>query len=157
MPILPVAMCRITPWSAVLHCPPLPSSRHSPRCYDGEALIHQARSAAHNNSLAEIDLGSYETTLPRDQNTDAITELNIHIFGTVSRYHVPAIEKQLRLDEYRLRHETLTAVRKTTRDELAEPSLAQLRERIEKVVNNILAEAPIKSIGSKFPSLLGRD
>jgi hypothetical protein len=46
-----------------------------------------------------------------------------------------------------LRHETLAAVRTATRDELAEPSLAQLRQRIEQVVNAVLNDAPVKDIG----------
>ena len=55
--------------------------------------------------------------------------------------------KQLKSDEYRVRYETLTAVRKSTREELAEPNFAQLRARIEKVVNQLLADAPIQDIG----------
>lgn len=116
-------------------------------CYDGEALVERARSSALKTRLAEVDFGMYRTSLPRDQKTQTITELKLHIFGTVPRYRVPEIEKRIKADEYRLRHNTLGAVRTTTRDELAEPSLTQLRERIEVVVNEILEDAPVKSIG----------
>jgi flagellar basal body-associated protein FliL len=74
----------------------------------------------------------------------------------VPRYRVPDVEKRLKVEEYRLRHETLGAVRSATRDELAEPSLTQLRERIEKVVNEILEDAPVKSIGFYEMSLRQR-
>jgi flagellar basal body-associated protein FliL len=85
--------------------------------------------------------------LPRDVKSNLFTDLDLHVFGTVPRYRLSAVKKQLEDDEYRLRSETLAAVRKCTREELAEPSLSQLRARIEKVVNNILAEAPVKEVG----------
>jgi hypothetical protein len=116
-------------------------------CYNGEALVEQARSVALNTRLAEVDLGKYHTTLPRDPQTGLFTELDIHIFGTVPRYRVGEIEKQLKTEEYRLRHETLATLRRTTAAELAEPNLSIVRARIEKVVNNLLDEAPVKSIG----------
>jgi hypothetical protein len=116
-------------------------------CYDGEALVQHARSVALNTRLAEVDLGTYHTTLPRDAQTGLFTELAIHIFGTVPRYRVPDIEKQLKTEEYRLRHETLATLRRTTSEDLAEPNLSQLRVRLEKVVNNLLDEKPVQSIG----------
>jgi hypothetical protein len=116
-------------------------------CYDGEALVQEARTSALKTRLAEVDFGMYRTTLPRDARTQTITELKLHVFGTVPRYRVPEIEKRLKAEEYRLRHKTLGAVRNTSREELAEPSLTQLRERIELVVNEILVDSPVKSIG----------
>ena len=94
-------------------------------CYDGEALVKQAQSTALNTSLAEVDLGTYRTTLPRDPNTGRYIELELHIFGTVPRSRLSEVKKQLKADEYRVRHETLTAVRSSTREELADPKLAQ--------------------------------
>lgn len=116
-------------------------------CYDGDALVEAARSTALKTRLAEVDFGTFHTTLPRDRKTNSLTELELHIFGTAPRYRVPAIEKQLRAEEFRLRHETLAAVRTATREELAEPDLMQLRARIERVVNAILSDAPVKTIG----------
>jgi hypothetical protein len=116
-------------------------------CYNGEALVHAARTHAVQTRLAEVDLGSFHTTLPRDAETGALTDLKLHIFGNVARYRVPEVKNQLRAEEYRLRAETLSALRSSTRDELAEPNFAELRERIERVVNEILKEAPIKSVG----------
>jgi hypothetical protein len=54
-----------------------------PGCYDGRQLVHEARSAAHSTRLAEIDLGHFLTTLPRDRNNDSFTELEVHLFATV--------------------------------------------------------------------------
>ncbi len=116
-------------------------------CYDGSAMVKQAQSAALNTRLAEVDLGTFQTTLPRDPNTNNFTALDLHIFGTVPRYRLAAVTRQLKTDEFRVRYETLTAVRQSTRDELAEPNFAQLRARIEKVVNGVLEDAPVKEIG----------
>jgi hypothetical protein len=116
-------------------------------CYDGQRLIEHAHSTALNTRLVEVDLGSFHTTLPRDAATSIFTELEVRLFGTVPRYRASHVEEQLRTEEYRLRHGILAVLRGSTREELTEPSLARLRKRIEAVVNGIVAEAPVKSIG----------
>ena len=116
-------------------------------CYDGDALVNDVHSAALRSRLVEVDLGSFRTTMPRERNASETTELELHFFGTVLRYQVPGIEKQLQEDGYRLRHETISAVRQATPEELAEPDFSRLRARIEQVVNRVLSDAPVKSIG----------
>ncbi len=64
-------------------------------CYDGEALLKQAQSASVSSTLAEVDLGEFHTTLPRDSNTGIFTTLELHIFGTVPRTRLAAVERQL--------------------------------------------------------------
>jgi len=125
-------------------------------CYNGETLIEDARSTAVKTRLAEIDFGTFQTTLPRDRDTNSLTDLKLHVFGTVPRYRVPEIKKLLKVEEYRLRAETLSAVRTATREELAEPSLMQLRKRIERVLNEILTDAPVKTVGFYEVSLRQR-
>lgn len=116
-------------------------------CYDGDALIDEVRSAALQTRLVEVDLGTYKTTMPRKKTDGDTTAIELHIFGTVARYRVPEIESHLAADGFRLRHETLAAVRQTTAAELAEPNLTALRTRLENVINEQLGEAPVKSIG----------
>jgi hypothetical protein len=116
-------------------------------CYDGDTLVEAARSTAFKTRLAEVDFGTFQTTLPRDRETNTLTELKLHVYGTVPRYRVPEIKKQLKVKEYRLQAETLEAVRNANRDELSEPSLTQLRKRIERILNEILTDAPVKTIG----------
>ena len=118
-----------------------------PGCYDGRAIVERVRTTALRNRLEEIDLGTFRTTMPRDAKTNAFTEIELHIFGTVQRYQVQSIQTQLGDDDYRLRHEALIAIRDATPEELAEPDLTELRTRLEQVVNQILDDAPIKSIG----------
>src|SRR3954447_16698734 len=71
-------------------------------CYDGSALLKQAQSTALNTTLAEVDLGSYQTTLPHDPATGQFTSIDIHIFGTVPRARLSAVKRQLGSDEYRM-------------------------------------------------------
>jgi hypothetical protein len=125
-------------------------------CYDGDTLVHAARSTAVNTRLAEVDFGTFQATLPRDPKTGLYTELKLHVFGTVPRYRESEVKKQLKAEEYRIRAETLGAVRAANREELAEPNLAQLRARIERIMNEILTEAPVKSIGFYEVSLRQR-
>lgn len=116
-------------------------------CYDGEALVKQAQSNALNASMAEVDVGKFRTTLPRDPNTGRYYELEMHIFGIVPRSRLSEVKKLIKGEEFRVRQVTLTAVRQSTREELSDPTLAELRNRIELVVNKVLAEAPLREIG----------
>jgi hypothetical protein len=116
-------------------------------CYDGEALVKEAQSTALTTSLAEVDLGEYATTLPRDPISGTFTTVELHIFGTVTRTRLSEVKKQIQADGYRVRHEALTAVRSSTRDELTDPKFSALRTRLEQVVNKVLTDAPLKGVG----------
>lgn len=125
-------------------------------CYDGDALLHAARSTAVQTRLAEVDFGTFQIMLPRDRKSGLYTELKLHVFGTVPRYRESEVKNQLKAEEYRVRAETLGTVRAADRDELAEPSLTRLRERIARVMNQIFAGQPVKSVGFYEVSLRQR-
>jgi hypothetical protein len=116
-------------------------------CYDSKALVEQVRSDALRGQTHEINLGLYRTTMPRDPITGTLTEIELHLFGTVPKYKIQGIEKQLKADGYKLRYDTLVAIRKTTAEELGEPNLGQLRTRLMDVANDVIKDAPIQSIG----------
>ena len=116
-------------------------------CYDGERLLQQARAKTMRTGLEELDLGTYRTTLPRDPATAVVTEIEFQIFGNLPRYRIPEVETQLESDGYRLRYAILTAVRQATAADLADPDLVAIRKRLADVANELLAEAPIHSIG----------
>ena len=116
-------------------------------CYDAHALIEQVRTDALRNRLHEVDLGTFRTTMPRDPKTNLLMQMEVHLFGTAPQYRIHSIENRLESDGYRLRSETLAAIRETSGDELAEPDLTHLRTRLEQVVNNVLSDSPVKSIG----------
>jgi hypothetical protein len=116
-------------------------------CYDGEQLVELARSEAIRTRLEEIDLGTYRTTVPRDPETALVAELEFRIFANAPRYRIPAIKEALAEHGFRLRYETLAAVRQATPEELAEPNLVELRRRISDVTGNVLKDTGIQSIG----------
>src|SRR5262249_48118692 len=116
-------------------------------CYDSKALVDQVRSDALQTQTHEIDLGLYRTTMPRDPITSTLTEVELQLYGTAPQYKIPAIEKQLKADGYKLRADTLVAIRKMSAEELGEPNLGLLRARLMQVANNVIADAPIQSIG----------
>src|SRR5436309_1079867 len=74
-------------------------------CYDSSALLKQAQSTALSTTLAEVDLGKFQTTLPRDPATGQFLAVDLHIFGTVPRSRLSAVQQQLESEEYRMRHE----------------------------------------------------
>src|SRR5689334_3574209 len=96
-------------------------------CYDGNELLKQAQSKALSTTLAEVDLGSFQTTLPRDPATGHYMAVDLHIFGTVPRSRLSTVQRQLEDDEYLMRHETLAAVRQSTSEELSDPTFTKLR------------------------------
>lgn len=116
-------------------------------------MLQNARSAAFSTTLAEVDLGEYHTTLPRDPLTGLFTTVDVRIFAAVPRAKLSEVKKQLKADEHQVRHHTLTAVRTVTSDELCDPSFMALRKRIEQAINEVLADAPVKSIGFYHLSL----
>jgi hypothetical protein len=116
-------------------------------CYDSKALVDEVRSEALRSQTHEINLGLYRTTMPRDPMSSTLTEVELRLFGTVPQYKIPAIEKQLKADGFKLRYDTIVAIRQTTADELGEPNLGQLRARLMQVANSVIKDAPIQSIG----------
>ena len=116
-------------------------------CYEGEQLIEQLHSEANRAGLEEIDLGTYRTTMPRDEATATFTDMQFRIFGNVPRYHLETVRARIESDVYRLRHDMLSAVRQATPEELTDPDLTGLRERIADVVNEVLGEVQIDAIG----------
>jgi hypothetical protein len=116
-------------------------------CYDGTELLKQAQSTALSTTLAEVDLGSFQTTLPRDPVTGHYMAVDLHIFGTVPRSRLSAVQRQLEDEEYLMRHETLAAVRQSTSEELSDPTFTKLRARLEQVVNKVLPDSPVRDVG----------
>ena len=116
-------------------------------CYDSQSMVQRVRDDSVQTQLVEIDLGKFYVTLPRDAQTGSPCELSVHFFGSVPPYRANQVRGQLASGDYRLRHETLVALRITTHEELAETSLTTLKERLRKVANAILEEAPVEAIG----------
>lgn len=118
-------------------------------CYDGQELVELAQAEAMRTRLDEVDLGRFHTSLPRNPNGNSVTEIEFEIFASAARYRVPTIEERLERERFRLRSETLRAVRQASPEELTEPDLASLKGRIASVANEILEDNLIQAVGFK--------
>jgi hypothetical protein len=118
-------------------------------CYDGKALIARALQRVAEDHRAEIELGAYEITLPRQHDNPVATTLQLTVVATVDREDVRKIKKQLAAVETLLRHKTLFALRRCSREELLESSLQSLHNRVAELTRDYLTTAPIESIAFK--------
>ncbi len=118
-------------------------------CYDAADLVAQAKEKASLKQLEEIDLGEFSVTLPREEGSTTIVAVRIHPFANVSKQRVHVISEQLGKLRPALRHKVILAVRKATPEELIEPELIRLQERVRRVAITELDAAPIHSIGFK--------
>ncbi len=116
-------------------------------CYDEKRLVEEVRKKAIRSRLEEVDLGSFRTTLPRDILTAARIEVELELFGTEVRYKIPEIKKGVDEQGHRLRQAVLVAIRQMTPEEMDDPGLGELRQRLLHVVNSELSETPVKELG----------
>ena len=116
-------------------------------CFNGEALVAQARANASSTLREEVDLGKYTVTLPRPVDASTTVTLKMHVFANVAKRDVPKIEEQLEERKYLLRHKTIMKLRQAAPEDLADPALTTLRSSVADVTKQILSAAPIDSIG----------
>lgn len=116
-------------------------------CYDGEELVERVRKKAIRTRLEEIELGEFRVTLPRDEATGEMVEVDLRVFGQSQRYKINEIEDELELERPLLEDRLLTTLRSTSRRDLAEPDLTTLRERLLAVSNELLTNQPLEAIG----------
>lgn len=116
-------------------------------CYNGDVLVDQVRHDALRHRLEEVDLGRYSLTMPRDPATTATVEVELHLFGSLPRYRQKEVEECLEEKSYRLRHDTLLAIRESAPEDFTDPDLASLRSRLLAVTNSLLDEPSVKSVG----------
>ncbi|MEN1679539.1 MAG: hypothetical protein AAGJ46_08090 [Planctomycetota bacterium] len=116
-------------------------------CYSGSTLVERVRNDAMRNRLEELELGTYSLTMPRDPATTETVEIELRLFGTLARYRVDEVEKQLEEKDYLLRHATLMAIRKSLDDDFADPDLAALRGRLLAATNALLDEPSVQKVG----------
>ncbi len=116
-------------------------------CYDGEKILQRVRNDAIKTRHEEIDLGEFRVTLPQDPKNNEMTEVVLHVFGSSVRYRLNSIRRRLEAEEFLLRQAVLEAIRNTTNEDLADPRLTLLRERLLAAVNSVLDDKPVESIG----------
>jgi hypothetical protein len=115
-------------------------------CYDGREMVDRVLQRIADDHLAEVDLGTYQITLPRSDDDPLVTSIRLEIVGAVERRNARAVTRELAEVETSLRHATILALRQSERSELLEPDLKALRHRIMTVTAEHIREAPIRSI-----------
>lgn len=116
-------------------------------CYNGEQIVERARNAAIRGRLEEVPLGYFRTTLPSNATELWRMEMEIELFLTAKRYRVDALQKALDGCEHRMRQDLLIAIRQTTAEEIADPKLTALRERLLNVTRAHVDKPPFHSLG----------
>lgn len=116
-------------------------------CYNSEALVERVRNDALRHRLEEIDLGSYGITMPRNPETSETIEVELKLFGSIARYKKSKAKKQLKREDFLLRHRTLMAIRNSTPEDFTEPDLTALRTRLLEAANSVLDEPTIQRVG----------
>jgi len=116
-------------------------------CYDGQRLVDEVRNNAIRTRMEEVPIGYFRTTLPRHSIEATGMEVEIDLFGTAVRYKTPEVRQAIQREAYRLRQAILLAIRQITAEEIADPNLTSLRERLFDIVNAELGDTPIESLG----------
>lgn len=116
-------------------------------CYNAERLLERARNAAIRTRLEEVPLGHFRTCLPRSVNLGAPMEVELELFVTTKRYRVASIKRRIEVEAPRLRQGLLFAIRQITAEEIADPELTGLRERLWKVTQEVFVDPPVDSLG----------
>ncbi|TWT96707.1 hypothetical protein Pla108_24810 [Botrimarina colliarenosi] len=116
-------------------------------CYSDESLLKRIRNHAIRTRVDEVELGQFRVTLPRNDRTGEMTEIDIRIFGESFRYRVNEIEEELEAKAPLIEDLAMRTLRETTRQELAEPDLESLRGRLLNSMNQLLTDAPLASVG----------
>ena len=116
-------------------------------CFNAEAMIESRRLTAIRARLQEVDLGQYQVTMPVGTWHDATTELDFHIFGKVATRETNTVQEVLETVRPEIRDQLLKVTRELSAEELEDPKLTSLRERIAAVINGFLEEELVQSVG----------
>ncbi|QDU86833.1 hypothetical protein Pla175_01860 [Pirellulimonas nuda] len=116
-------------------------------CYDPDALVERARNHSVRTRLEEVELGRFYVARPRDSRSGEIIEAQLHLFGTLPHYRLKKVGRELAAQEHVVRHNVILALREAPDEELADPNLSGLTQRLLGVINQCLREAPIESLG----------
>ena len=71
----------------------------------------------------------------------------MHLFGELPRYRIASVEEQLEERAFLLHDRTLTALRYLSSEDLTNPDLVELRDKMLLTVNEVLDEPLIEEIG----------
>lgn len=97
-------------------------------------------------TIKEIDLGQFTITITRSES-DAVLDVEIHLFGVVKTEHVEEFEEILEKKRFRLRHAVTLAIRNMERDDLSDPDLTYVKTELTRKINEVFVEPTIQRVG----------
>jgi hypothetical protein len=116
-------------------------------CFDAEGLIESRRQQVMQKQLAEVDLGTFRVVLPRLPGENRGGVISFHAFGKVANADRSTVDHNMEIQGPELKHNMLMTVRETTAEELREPQLEILRQRVASVINNTLHGDLVQAVG----------
>ena len=116
-------------------------------CFDSQAMIDARRQVAILARLEEVDLGKYRLTLSQPVQTTEMAEVEFHAFGQVANRDHDKVIDALETHGPELRHRLLLAARQLNLQDIEDPSLELLREKIAVVVNETIPGEPVQNVG----------
>ena len=99
-----------------------------------------------NPAHAEIDLGEFQAPI-HQQDTNTVITVFCGVFGTVRNGDLGRLQKELQAKHARVRQQLLAAIRASSRDELYEPNLTDLKQRLLKAVRARIDEPNVYRVG----------
>lgn len=116
-------------------------------CYSADSLIEKTRNKAIRTRIDEVEIGSFRVTLPNDEVSGEMTEIDLRLFAESERYKINEIKSELESKAPQIEDRTLRTLRDLTREELADPDLKGLRKRLLFALNDELTDTPLRAIG----------
>lgn len=116
-------------------------------CFNAEGLIESRRLTAIRATLQEVELGEFRITIPQGEPYDQTTEVSFHVFGRVTNRDMEAVAEVLETYGPVIRDKMLVATRELRPEDLEEPKLNVLREKIAGVINSFLEDELVQSVG----------
>ncbi|MDA7951166.1 MAG: hypothetical protein MPJ24_06725 [Pirellulaceae bacterium] len=93
----------------------------------------------------EVDLGVFNFTAYQP-NSKVNSHISFHIYGTVEEEHQINFTELLTRNERRFREQVIVTVRKSSPEELADPTLGLIKRKILDKTNRLLGKAMLKTI-----------
>ena len=113
-------------------------------CFNAESMIESRRAGALS---VEVDLGKFRISLPQPAETTAVAEIQFHAFGQVAHRNLNFVEESLEKNGPEIRHRLLLATRQLKPHEIEDPGLVSLRLHIASVLNELLPDEPLQTVG----------
>ena len=116
-------------------------------CFDSQAMIDARRQVAVLARLEEVDLGKFRLTLSQPVQTTEMAEIEFHAFGQVANRDYDKVIEALEIHGPELRHRLLLAARQLNLQDIEDPEIDLLREKIAVVVNETIPGEPLQNVG----------